>query len=336
MGLNNLTPDSYQEIILTLTAERTIVVKGVAGSGKSLLLLWKARQVSTFTKSYAIIVYTKSLKRFFVEELSEIDPTGKHVFYFAEWERSRKYSYTYLFVDECQDFSKEEIDDFRKHGTYCWFFGDTDQSIMKFKDHDVQSVEDTAIQLGVHTQDLAKNHRLTVENAKVGEFIKPETRLSFACYKHGPKPSLIHKNTQLEQLDEMVKLYQNDIVNLGILVYYIEDVKIVRDYFAEKGVPVAYKTRDEMEIDFKTTNPIVMTFHCAKGLQFHTTFIPFCDKYSRDDEKAALYVASTRPLVKMYLLYSGNCYSNKFLLPPLGSTIYDNPNEREESEGLPF
>ena len=61
-----------------------------------------------------------------------------------------------------------------------------------------------------------------------------------------------------------------------------------------------------MEIDFKTTNPIVMTFHCAKGLQFSTTFIPFCDKYSYDDEKTALYVASTRPLEKMYLLYSGN------------------------------
>ena len=74
-SLDSLTPDKYQDIILGLTAERTIVVKGVAGSGKSLTLLKKAKQVSTFSQSYAIIVYTKSLKQFFVDELAEIGQT---------------------------------------------------------------------------------------------------------------------------------------------------------------------------------------------------------------------------------------------------------------------
>lgn len=326
-SLDSLTPDKYQDIILGLTAERTIVVKGVAGSGKSLTLLKKAKQVSTFSQSYAIIVYTKSLKQFFVDELAEIGQTEGHVYYFEEWKRSPKPNYTYMFVDECQDFNASEIDDFVKHGQYCWLFGDTNQSIMDFRPtittpgHTVQSVDETARQLGVYPpQDLCINHRLTVENAKVGEFIRPKSHLSFACYKHGPKPLQINSNSQF---DEIIRIKNNSsLTKLGILVYYNNQVIGIRDYFAKQGIPVEWKTSDEMEIDFKSTNPIVISFHCAKGLQFTDVFIPFCESFHYSDEKAALYVATTRPLEQMYLIYSGTLCA---FLPPTTSDIYANP-----------
>ena len=88
MALDNLTPDKDQQIIINMSAERTAIVKGIAGSGKSLTLLKKAKQVSTLTSSYAIIVYTKSLKQFFVDELAEIGQNEGHVYYFEEWKRS--------------------------------------------------------------------------------------------------------------------------------------------------------------------------------------------------------------------------------------------------------
>lgn len=69
MALDSLTPDKYQQIIFNMSAERTAIVKGIAGSGKSLMLLKKAKQVSTITDSYAIIVYTKSLKQFLLMNL---------------------------------------------------------------------------------------------------------------------------------------------------------------------------------------------------------------------------------------------------------------------------
>ena len=90
MALDSLTPDQHQQIIINMSAERTSVVKGIAGSGKSLTLLKKAKQVSTLTNSYAIIVYTKSLKQFFVDELAEIGQTKTHVYYFKEWQKSTK------------------------------------------------------------------------------------------------------------------------------------------------------------------------------------------------------------------------------------------------------
>lgn len=327
MSLDTLTPDRHQQIIINMSAERTAIVKGIAGSGKSLTLLKKAKQVSTITNSYAIIVYTKSLKQFFVDELAEIGENENHVYYFREWQKSDKPNVKYMFVDECQDFNSEEIDDFLQHGQYCWFFGDTDQSIMEFPNHSVQAVEDTARQIGVHPQNLGINHRLTIENAKVGEHIIPGTRLSFACINHGPKPRLIKSDSQL---DKIIELVNNGLTDVGILVYYNIQVECIRDYFQARGIPVQWKTRDEMDIDFKSTSPKIITWHCAKGLQFNDVFIPCCGigeykdyvSYSIDpmiDKQSALYVASTRPIENLYLLYTNNLTP---LLPPSTSAIY--------------
>lgn len=327
MALDNLTPDRHQQIIINMSAERTAVVKGIAGSGKSLTLLKKAKQVSTMTSSYAIIVYTKSLKQFFVDELAEIGQTRNHVFYFKEWQKSTKPNYKYMFVDECQDFNAEEIADFRAHGQYCWFFGDTYQSIMEFDNHAVQSVEATANQIGVHPQDLCINHRLTIENAKVGETIYPKTRLSFACIKHGPKPRLIKTESQLAKILELIN---NGLTDVGILVYYNDQVRSIRDYFQSKGIPVQWKTYDDMDIDFKSTSPKIITWHCAKGLQFNDVFIPCCGlgehrkfvSFNIDpmrEKIPALYVATTRPLENLYLIYSNNLAP---ILPASSSPIY--------------
>lgn len=221
----------------------------------------------------------------------------------------------------------DEIADFKAHGKYCWFFGDSNQSIMEFPNHPVQSVEETAKQLGIHPQDLCINHRLTIENAKVGEHIRPASRLSFACIKHGPKPRLIQTKSQLDKIIEYVN---NGLIDVGILVYYNDQVTMIRDYFVSKGIPVQWKTHDYMDIDFKSTSPKIITWHCAKGLQFNDVFIPCCGLNEfrnyvywniepMTEKESALYVATTRPLENLYLLYTDNLAPR---LPAPDSHIY--------------
>ena len=328
--------DSDQRTIYLLSLERTIVVSGMAGSGKSWLLLAKAKQASVITDSFAIVVYTKTLKQFFVDQLKEIDPKGERVYYWEECKRSymNRTHYDFLFIDECQDFNKEEIDFFRNHGTYCWFFGDTDQSIMRFPKHEVQSVQCTAKQLGIHEQTLPWNHRLTIENAKVGEYIIPQTHLSDACLKHGELPFLVQTDNQLDFISDMKE--KQDLSNVCILVYYSDEVEALRDYYLKKGLPVEWKTHDEMEIDLKSHNLKIINWHCAKGLEFNDVFIPFCgigdykpfikpdnrgwDPMTAPDRIPALYVATTRPLDRLYLLYTGPL---SLRLPPQDSSIYN-------------
>ena len=120
------------------------------------------------------------------------------------------------------------------------------------------------------------------------------------------------------------------MTNVGILVYYNGQVEYIRDYFQSKGIPVQWKTQDEMDIDFKSTSPKIITWHCAKGLQFNDVFIPCCglDEYKqyvnwpRDpmtEKIPALYVATTRPLENLYLIYSNKLAP---VLPVASSPIY--------------
>ena len=56
--------DDIQRAYINRRTDRHMVVTGTAGSGKSVIALHKLRQVST-QGTYAIIVYTKSLKKYF-------------------------------------------------------------------------------------------------------------------------------------------------------------------------------------------------------------------------------------------------------------------------------
>ena len=98
------------------------------------------------------------------------------------------------------------------------FFGDSNQSIMEFPGHPVQSVEETA---QTNQEFIHKIYVLIIASqlkmAKVGEYIHPESRLSFACIKHGPKPRLIQTTSQL---DKIIEYINNGLTDVGILVYY--------------------------------------------------------------------------------------------------------------------
>lgn len=52
--------DDFQRQLVDKKVNKSMVVTGSAGSGKSVIALHKAKQVSTLG-SYAIIVYTKTL-----------------------------------------------------------------------------------------------------------------------------------------------------------------------------------------------------------------------------------------------------------------------------------
>ena len=58
-------------------------------------------------------------------------------------------------------------------------------------------------------------------------------------------------------------------------------------------------------LNFSSTNPKVMTYHSAKGLQFETVFLPYIENFSGDEsDRKALYVAMTRTYRNLYVMYS--------------------------------
>ena len=140
------------------------------------------------------------------------------------------------------------------------------------------------------------------------------------------------------QLDRIISTIQNTgSTDVGILVYYNAQVKYIKDYFESKGIPVQWKTSDEMDIDFKSTSPKVLTWHCAKGLQFNDVYLPCCgigeyanmtsgpfDPVASEEKRSAFYVATTRPLENLFLLYSNNLSA---ILPDTNSPVYSSTTD---------
>lgn len=334
--------DPLQRKYVDRQVNRSMVVCGSAGTGKSLIALHKAKQVANLG-SYAIVVYTKTLRRYFEDGLKALGL--RNVYHYYHWkkacENDQFQHVKYLIVDECQDFTSEEIDTLRHSADICFFFGDSAQSIMTFRGP-VQSVQQTALDMGEIMLPLQNNYRLTKENGRLAETILPREDIVENCQRSGIKPQLIKASTFDDQLDAIIRLIKNkSLTSVGILMPYNTkekasrshlrneklSVEYVKDYFSVKGVAFEYKYDDlqetEMDLNFHSTTPKIMTWWCAKGLQFKDVFLLNCNCLCAPDEfeekRKALFVAATRPSERLYLAYSGSLCS---YFPNENSDIY--------------
>lgn len=308
--------DDMQRQLIDRRNSKHVVVCGSAGSGKSLIALHKAKQVSQLG-SYAVIVYTKTLRKYFEDGLKSLGLSN--VYHYNGWNKT---NVKYLIVDECQDFSPEEISMMIKHAQICFFFGDTDQSIMKFRGA-LQSVEETAHELHVTLDQLYWNYRLTKDIARLAETVGKVEDLEYKCKRSGEKTNIIKARSIDDQLDKIIETIRNrQLTNVGILMPYNTiytaqsacgnskmSVEYVKNYLLRHSITCEFKynaNKDtEMDLDFHTTNPKVLTWWCAKGLQFDDVFVPCCDYEFDEDKRSALYVAITRCCERLYLTYSG-------------------------------
>lgn len=323
--------DDFQRQLIDKKNNRSMVVTGSAGSGKSLIALHKAKQLAASGDSYAIIVYTKTLRKYFEDGMKSLGL--RNVFHYHHW-RYNKRKVKYMIVDECQDFTHEQIEEIREYGEYCFFFGDSAQSIMGFS-APTQSVEDTAHLLGVSADPLYFNYRLTKAIARLGEPVGQVEDLELKCKRDGEKPNLILARNFDEQLDRIAEIIKNrSLTNVGILLPYNTNdkghtsVEYVKDYLKRKGVTCEFKynanQETEMDLDFHSNNPKIMTWWCAKGLQFKDVFIPGCEMSFTPDKRAALYVAMTRCSERLYIGYSGTLCQ---FFPNPSSNIYNSSED---------
>lgn len=327
--------DSLQHDIVRERFLGHMVVKGKAGTGKSLIALHKLGLVPS-DKNAVMIVYTKSLKQYFKDGFEALGIDEKKVFHWQEWLPQKV---DYIFVDECQDFTAEQIRLFVSNAQYCFLFGDSEQSIYKWRDA-VQTVEDSAKMLNVNPIELFKNYRLSKQNARLAEYVGRVNDVAVNCSKEGPRPRLFCGETIEQQLDEMIRIIQNNrLTRVGILLPINTIVKAEKSYDTRKHISVEYvsgylnahglpceaKMRDDnsdvMELDFKSPQPKVLTWASAKGLQFNDVFIPFCENEYEESKRSSLYVAITRGWSRLYIGYTGKI--NPVFLPPADSDYYE-------------
>ncbi len=320
--------DDYQVKVINKKTDNSYIVKGCAGSGKSILALWKAKQIQEQNKgSYLYVVYTKALKRYMSDGIKQVGLRESNVANFdacfnwgrndnGELERGpwKKGAYDYIIVDEAQDFSREDIELLRsKTRKALLVYGDTAQQLYKFlKDKQTVSMEDIQWFTKFPVEQLVFNHRLPKKVARVAQYLNSESdELEERCTEEGTeKPKILSYPNKEAQFSAIASLIKNKgMEDVGILFRRNEDVDEAYDFFTEAGIEVeakSYKHKDEL--DFTSDNPKLMTYHSSKGLQFENVFVPECTAEG-EENRNPLYVAITRTYRSLYIMHSNNLSS---------------------------
>ncbi|MBR3413587.1 MAG: ATP-binding domain-containing protein [Bacteroidales bacterium] len=307
--------DDYQVKVINKKTDNSYIVKGCAGSGKSILALWKAKQIQDEHRgSYMYIVFTKALMQYMADGIKEVGILQRNVDYHWHWvNRAGCPSADYIIVDEAQDFSKEDIELFRsKARKALLLYGDSAQQLYTFiQDKKTVSMEDIQYFTKFPVEQLVFNHRLPKKIARVAQYINSENdELEERCTVEGTeKPRILEYPTVEKQYDAIIELIQNKhMEDVGILFRQNDEVEEAYNYFQEHGLNVEAKFGQHMDLDFTSDNPKLMTYHSSKGLQFENVFLPDCT-VEDDDNRNPLYVAVTRTYQSLYILHSGNLSS---------------------------
>lgn len=317
--------DDYQVKIINKRTDSSLIVKGCAGSGKSILALWKAKQIQENGNSFLFVVFTKALKQYMKDGITQIGLSTNNVenynqcFFWSKdgdtWKQGdwKKGKFDYLIVDEAQDFSKEDILLFKdKAQKALLLYGDSAQQLYKFfTDKTAISMDDMVYITKFPTEQLVFNHRLPKKIARLAEYINNENDdLENRCRKEGVElPKLLRYSSLFAQLDAIIDIIKNrNFEDVGILLRNNADVKRVADYLTSKEIKVEAKVNDKVELNFNSSNPKIMTYHSSKGLQFEAVFLPECTASGTDDRNP-LYVAITRTYQSLYIMHSGNLSS---------------------------
>lgn len=307
--------DAEQIGLIERELSKSMIVSGCAGSGKSVIAMYKAKQIIEEGGDVIMIAYTKSLNRY-MQQGRLIPQTERHFYYHWQWVDAGRPSADYIIVDEIQDFSREEVNEFIKATKKCFFFfGDTAQSIYEGIKHPL-SIKELSEMTGISISYLNSNYRLPKPVAKITqEFVAIDANpYAEAIYqsKETELPRIIRFEDEQSQIEAIIDIVsKKNMKNVGILVPNNDLVLSTMKSFNELQFPCEFKynagyndKRNRVTLDFTTNIPKLMTYHSAKGLQFETVFLPFYEGATDKEARKALYVAMTRTYRYLYVMYS--------------------------------
>lgn len=312
--------DEFQEHVQNLRLDGSYVVSGNAGSGKTVLALWRAKLIQNLNEGdFTVLVYTKALRKFIENGVRAIGLNEANVINYDQWKRN-PICVDYIIIDEAQDFVENRIRRMiSKARTGVMLFGDTAQQLYPIiKNERTLTIREIAQLTGFDEKPLKLNHRLPKPVAKFAELINQVDNLVDTCQNEGgPKPRIIRFENWRKELDFIMReIDSRGFSDVGILLPFNKksttgmapehySVESVKTYFEENDFDALYKIKDDDDLAFDSDLPKGMTYHSSKGLQFETVFLPHCGE-SWWKYRNPLYVALTRTSRNIIITYSDN------------------------------
>lgn len=316
--------DDDQLELIEKNIDKSMIVAGCAGCGKSVIAMYKAQQILESNGDVILIAYTKSLNRYMSQ--GKENTLDSKFFYHWQWVNQGMPKADYIIVDEIQDFEEKEIQQFIDSARKCFFFfGDTAQSIYTAFGKQTLTIDQISLMTGVPVYRLYNNYRLPKPIAKITQNYlglsedNSVSQFSDSIYlsKENALPVFVECSSKQKQVDAIMSIIKTGkYQNVGILVPENDQVIEIMNVFTTSKFACEFKynarkndtsNKDRVwdTLDFTTTRPKLMTYHSAKGLQFQTVILPFYQGVKSVDERKALYVAMTRSYMNLYVLYDG-------------------------------
>lgn len=323
--------DIQQRNIVDKELSQHLVVTGGAGSGKSVLALWKAKAIQDNEDSVLYVVKTVALTQFMKDGVDSVGLKSNVIISFnrcfqwvkddnGQWQNLgwKVGNYDYIILDEATDLDVQEIQELRSHCRYFIAFGDNAQQLYAFKGT-ATTVESIVKVLGAEAPKidyLLYNHRLPKKMARLVVYFHPNIAFGSReakmfvnrCTSEGMELPHIFKyldeNSELDDIIKIVKNKNGGLKDVGILFRDKNTMERAYHYFVQHNMSCSM-TIDSKFIGnpFSSDAPKLMTFHSSKGLQFETVFVPNCSDTFNGD--ASFYVALTRTYAHLYIMHIG-------------------------------
>lgn len=316
-------------------------VKGFAGTGKSTVLLNFAQQLQGAhnDKTFCFITYTNALVELLKVSIEAHQLKDMSVMTHTQFLR-QSYRYHFVFLDEVQDISEQDLFYIRQKSDWLFLAGDYEQNIYE------QAATESQIQTLLRPKEhsLSFLHRLTAVVSKIAFGILPKTRLIQGKEKNtnaDTTAKLIKFDNTKEEYEWLVKeatQRSRPLKPYAILFSFhkniesfcrflaqkydfelkIENNRVnythLNELFRKKGLNFCYLGNGFGDLKCSETKPMVyiMTIHSSKGLDFQGIFIPHLNwdrQFHWEDadlERRMLFVATTRTRQDLFLTYTSN------------------------------
>ena len=345
--LVDLTDD--QLTILNASYDKNMIVSGAPGTGKSVLAIYRAADLSKHNKRTLLLIYNKPLKLYISSAVNSLristEVSTYHAWLFSvyrnilhedapqvdmNWDYGKVIEdfkqlgmlYDNIIIDEAQDFPIEMIQALTYVGKSINCFMDVNQRIVSNR---YTRYQDIANVLGIKRMyTLSENFRNTEE---VYEFAKlyNQNNNDITTTRNGEKPLFVKAPSE----DEAYKVIETLILNnststIGIFTNYGEQERVYDRLSESVGSKVsvcAYDSkstnRDLWRIDFDRSGVFILSTGTMKGLEFDVVIIPGVDKLRGKRDSAlnanTFYVAATRASEELYCLYSEDKSDSPFI-----------------------
>ena len=211
----------------------------------------------------------------------------------------------HLLVDEMQDYTPIQYAVISKlFSCKKTILGDNSQSVNPYSSSSLFKIKEILPE--ADTVELLKSYRSTLEITNFAKILNPASKI-IPIERHGEEPVI----TKSLSVDDEMKIIKRMIGAFRKSGYSSLGIICKTQTQADKVYQaIKHLDKDIHLLHFKSKEYhdgiIITSAHMAKGLEFDSVIIPFVDaaNYHTELDKSLLYIASTRAMHQLNLIYS--------------------------------